>query len=83
MPDDFTVKWNSKGIKAILTGNDMLSDMERRALNIASAAGEGFEVRSEIGPRRARAAVITATSEAIRAEIRDRALIRALDAGRQ
>lgn len=83
MPDDIEVKWDSKGIRQVLRGEPMLADMERRADQIAQAAGEGNEVRSEIGTNRARAAVVTVSGDAVRNEIRDHTLTRALDAGRE
>lgn len=79
---DLQIKWKSKGIKEILRGDQMLEGLEVIAQNIASAAGEGHRVETEIGPNRARAAVITDTSEAVRAEVREQNLTHAIDAGR-
>lgn len=76
------VRLNRKGVRQLLRSQDVLDDLERRADAIADAAGEGMEVDSEVGRSRARASVRTATSEAVRAELQDRALTRALDAGR-
>lgn len=81
MPD-FEVKWNSKGIKEILRGQPMVDGLEGIAHEIAAAAGPGHRVESEVGKNRARAAVITDTDEAVRSEVRDHTLTRALDAGR-
>lgn len=58
------------------------ADLERRAKAIAAAAGPGNEVSSMIGATRARASVVTATTEARRAEATTRALTRALEAGK-
>jgi hypothetical protein len=41
-----------------------------------------METESSTGPNRARASVWTATREAMEAEAKDRALTRAIDAGR-
>lgn len=79
---DLRIKWNPAGIRQILRGEPMLADVDRRAEQIASAAGPGHRVEAEVGKNRARAVVITDTDEAVRAEIRDHALTRALDAGR-
>lgn len=76
------VRINRKGVRELLRSREVLSDLERRANAIAAAAGEGMEVDSEIGRNRARASVRTATREAVLAEAQQRALTRALDAGR-
>jgi len=76
------VRLNRKGVRELLRSREVLSDLERRANAIAAAAGEGMEVDSEVGRNRARASVRTATREAVLAEAQQRALTRALDAGR-
>lgn len=76
------VKINSKGIEALLKSPGVKKDLERRAQAIADRAGPGHVVESEIGPRRARAAVVTASFEARRREAMNRNLTRAIDAGR-
>jgi len=76
------VRINRKGVRELLRSREVLSDLERRANAIAAAAGEGMEVDSEVGRNRARASVRTATREAVLAEAQQRALTRALDAGR-
>lgn len=58
------------------------AELERRAQAIAAAAGEGMEASVEIGANRVHASVITATPDAMIAEAADRALSRALEAGR-
>lgn len=60
----------------------MKTDLERRARAIAANAGEGMEVDIEVGANRARASVRTTTIRAMRAEATQRALTRAIDAGR-
>jgi hypothetical protein len=77
------IKLNSRNIERhILKGRATEADLLRRAQRIAEAAGPGMEVNTNIGPSRARASVVTATSAAMRAEASDRALTRAIDAGR-
>lgn len=76
------VKLNRRGMAELLKSSGVLADLERRANRIATAAGDGHVVRAEIGRTRARAVVITATSEAIRAEATERNLTRSFDAGR-
>jgi hypothetical protein len=77
------VKLDPQGIRDLLRSQEVLRDLERRARNIASAAGEGMEVDAEIGKNRARASVRTATLEARIAEASDRTLTKSLDAGRR
>jgi hypothetical protein len=80
------IKLNSPEIRRMLRGEGqyggVADDLNRRARNIAKAAGEGMEVDTEVGPNRVRASVRTATPEAMRREAQDRALTRAIDAGR-
>jgi hypothetical protein len=76
------VKLNSKGVRDLLKSAELRADLDARARRIAAAAGPGFEAQPSAGPARARAVVITATDEARAAEATDRALTRAIDAGR-
>lgn len=73
---------NHAAVRELLRSPAVLKNLEERARRIAAQAGEGMEVGTYIGPNRARATVITATVEARLAEARDRALTRAIDAGR-
>lgn len=79
----FEFKLNSAGVRQLLRSPEVLDDLEARARRIASAAGPGMEVDSGVtSGGRARAAVFTATPEAIRNERGRKALTRAIDAGR-
>lgn len=82
MAKNVRIELNSKGVRQLLHDPGVLADLERRAKRIAAAAGEGMETDSDAGGTRARAVVITATRDAQRAEATDRALTRAVDAGR-
>ncbi len=73
---------NREGIKELLNAPGVVKDLEARAERIAEAAGPGMETRPSETARRARVAVITATPDAARREAKERALTRALDAGR-
>jgi hypothetical protein len=77
---------NRKEVRRLLRGegtySGVASDLDRRARAIAAAAGDGMEADSGTGPNRARASVRTVTREAMEAEATDRALTRAVDAGR-
>lgn len=66
----------------LLKSAEVQADLRRRAQAIATRAGEGHRVDSDVGPRRARAAVITDTHRARRAEAKSRTLSSAIDAGR-
>lgn len=78
------VQMNSDGARAILRSERVRQDLERRGRAMAAAAGgePDFEVESQIGDNRARASVRTATHEAREAEANERALTKAIDAGR-
>ena len=76
------IKLNSKGVKSLLRSSDVAGDLTRRAGNIRSAAGEGYEVESETGRNRSRAVVVTSTFDAMRREAQLKTLLTALNAGR-
>lgn len=76
------IKLHKQAVRALLRSNEVLTDLQKRATDIAVAAGPGMEVDTEIGRNRARASVRTATPEAVRAEAKDRDLTKAIDAGR-
>jgi hypothetical protein len=69
-------------IGKILNSLAVQAELKRRADRIAAAAGEGMLSSVQAGKNRARASVITATPQARNNEARNRALTRALDAGR-
>jgi hypothetical protein len=76
------LKLNPAGVKELLKSEGVLADLADRADAIAEAAGPGFESDWERGPNRARASVRTTDFESRKAEAKDRALTRAIDAGR-
>lgn len=80
MPASFKV--NRAGVRKLLRSEGVFRDLERRARAVAEVAGPGHRVDASVGRNRARAAVITDTPEARRAEGRDRNLTRALNAAR-
>lgn len=73
-----TFKMRRGALREIRRSREVLAALEDEAEDIASAAGEGMEVFSEIGPNRARASVVTTTFEAMHAEATGRLLTRAL-----
>ena len=74
---------NRRGVRELLRSSEVLRDMRRRAEAIAQRAGDGMVATAMVGTGRARASVITATAKAREAEATNRALTRALDAGRK
>ena len=76
------VKFNYDGFNAVRRSAGVDADLERRAGRVAAAAGEGFEVRRTINPGRVGYLVYADTLEAMEAEATDKALTRAIDAGR-
>jgi phosphosulfolactate synthase (CoM biosynthesis protein A) len=76
------IKLDRKAMRDLLRSPELLADVEERARRIAQTAGDGHGVRSEVGRNRVRAAVVTESFEAARAEARSRNLTRAIDAGR-
>lgn len=78
-----TIKLNAQALREIRNSPEVVAELEARAQRIAAAAGDGMEVKpTETGKNRARVAVVTATPSAMYREAKDRALTRALDAGR-
>lgn len=76
------IDMNGAGIQELLKSAEVQAELKARADRIAAAAGEGMEPSVRVGRSRARASVITGSREAKLAEATDRALTRALDAGR-
>lgn len=77
------VEQNSKAIEAIMRSPEVVAALKRKADAIARAAGPGFRSEVKQGTKdRARATVWAGTYEARRAQAKDRALTKAIDAGR-
>lgn len=76
------IEVNRKGVSEILKDHRTEALCMEVAERVAATAGEGMEASSQIGARRARASVITATFEARLAEAQGRALSRAVESGR-
>lgn len=78
-------KWRLAGFREVRTLPGVRQEVERRAQKIADASGgavKGYVVRSTAGRNRARAAVITATVEAMASNRKHNTLVRNIDAGR-
>jgi CRISPR/Cas system-associated endoribonuclease Cas2 len=76
------VRVDRSAFRRILTSPGVEAELRRRAERIAERAGDGFEVFSTQGRRRARAAVVAVSVRAKRGEAKDGRLSRALGAGR-
>ncbi|MDI3330132.1 MAG: hypothetical protein QJR09_05265 [Micrococcus sp.] len=76
------IQFNYKGFDAVRRSDGVKADLERRGRRIADAAGEGFETKSTLNPGRAGVLVYADTYEAMEAEATDKALTRAINAGR-
>ncbi|UGS26325.1 hypothetical protein K8F61_17115 [Microbacterium resistens] len=77
------VKIHSPAVVALMQSQEVADDLTARGTRIAEAAGgEGFEVRTTQNRDRAVVFVTTVTHEARKAEAEDRALTRAVGAGR-
>lgn len=82
MASKVRIKLNRRAFPVLLKCPEVQAELKRHADPIAEAAGLGMEVDLYVGKTRARATIRTATFEARRAEATNRALTRALDAGR-
>lgn len=78
----FRVEINRAGVAGLLRDKGVADDLAARGRRIATRAGDGFESSVWQGRDRVRATIRTATPAARRAEAENRALSRALAAGR-
>ena len=85
------VEINPKGIAQLLRSPGVAADLERRARAVmerantdekANPAPLNYEVRTDVGKRRARAAVIAAGDRTMAHEAAHHTLVRAIDAAR-
>ncbi|MGO2080280.1 hypothetical protein [Glutamicibacter arilaitensis] len=76
------IRFNYAGFNAVRRSEGVRADLEARAQRIAAAAGPGFETKSTLNPGRAGVLIFADTHEAMVAEAEDKALTRAIDAGR-
>lgn len=83
MAGNTRIEMNHEGARRLLTSPEIWADLIGRGRAVARSAGPGFEAIAQTR-RTARAAVVVVptTASARRAQARDRALQRALDAAR-
>lgn len=80
---DIRIEIDDAAAESLLKSSEVRADLLRRANRIASAAGAGhYDVTPSLTPSRARVSVGTGDYAARKAEATQRALTRALDAGR-
>lgn len=77
------IELNRAGIAQILKSPSMRSAVEKRARQIATTAGPGYEADSMIGRNRARASVYTKSFRARRDNSRHNTILRSLGAARR
>lgn len=77
------VEVHKEAVSALLRGPEVRRDVEARAHRIAAAAGGAPDFEVVTGTTdRAHASAVTASTKGRRAEAENRALTRAIDAGR-
>ena len=86
---DVKVVLNRKGVRELLTSQEVTDDLKRRGDAISERAGaytggaQHYAVEAHRGRQRSRVGIITATEDAMIDEAYHRTLTSALDAGRQ
>lgn len=73
------IRWNAAGFREVRRLATLEKDLLDRAQRGAAAAGDGYIAVSEIGPDRARAAVVAASTHARRDNAEDHTLLRVID----
>lgn len=76
------IQFNYRAFDAIRKSPAVMADLRQRGAAVQRAAGDGFTLRVDTNASRGRATIITATHDAREAEATDKALTRALNAGR-
>jgi hypothetical protein len=79
---DMRVEYKNSAIQNLLKSSEVQKALEKVSNKIANAAGAGFESYGFVGSDRAHGGVHADTYEARVAEAKDRALSKAIDAGR-
>ena len=82
---DVRLRINRAGIRQLLRSDGVRADLEHRAGRVAGAASRGdltYEVRSDVGAARARAAVIAAGARTNAHELAHHDLARMIDQAR-
>jgi hypothetical protein len=72
------VELNSEGIRELLRSQAMMEECRAHAQAIASRAGGGYTVTTYTGVTRVNASVMTATPEAIKDNLKNNTLLKAV-----
>lgn len=78
MSGKIRIELNSEGVRALLRSPEIASACQAQANAIAGRAGGGYSVSVYTGANRANASVITETSEAIRDNMKNNTLLKAV-----
>lgn len=76
---DPRIRWYPSGFRKLRRLPTVRAFLHDRAEDGAAAAGDGYIARSEIGPNRARAALVAASRHARRDNAEDHTLLRVID----
>ena len=71
-------KLNTSGVRAILQSDEMMSICKEYADGIQARAGEGYETDTFVGKNRVNASVFTATPEAMKDNLENNTLLKAV-----
>lgn len=78
MSDKVRIELNSEGVRELLRSPGIAAACQAQASAIAGRAGEGYRVSTYIGVNRANASVITETDAAIRDNMKNNTLLKAV-----
>lgn len=72
------VELNSDGVRELLRSQEIMAECRAHAQAIASRAGDGYTVSTYTGVNRVNASVMAATPEAIKDNIKNNTLLKAV-----
>ena len=78
MSDKIRVELNSDGVRELLRSPEMAAICKEQAKAIAARAGDGYSVSTYTGATRVNASVMTETPEAMRDNLENNALLKAV-----
>lgn len=78
MSGKIRVELNSDGVRELLRSGEMMAACRDQAQSIANRAGAGYSVSTYTGTTRVNASVMTDTTEAIRDNLKNNTLLKAV-----